>query len=449
MHPEPHGAAEPPSPIVALLGVDRRARIQHHITDGKRNPFAGPLSKHLWEQAHSVPSQYHDTFDYGIYDRLYERFGDQQPRGGVVYKGTMKLLEAQDCAQCFHRFEIDTYGRGCVHNCAYCYARGSLSIRRYWNEPIPFPIDIAAIRKIFATVFETSKPSKFRPILERRVPLRLGSMSDAFMWMDKKYRVTLELLKILRFYHYPYLIFTRSDLVADEEYLQAMDPHLASIQISLSSINRELTRQIEPGAPAPSKRLQALQKLAEHGFWTAVRINPLFPIYPDGYYTDPHFDHARPVKPFNFFSWEMLQVIAQHKVPTVVVGMVRLYQFNLRFMRQALGYDLRSHFADDVRAERASLHFSAAETAYYYTRIRELCAKYGLRFSTCYIGNDATGESFQRYQPLWSNRADCCDAVGNVPAFQTTCASLRQSSFIPLTQVAPGAASPPGWSARA
>ena len=33
-------------------------------------------------------------------------------------------------------------------------------------------------------------------------------MSDAFMWMDKKYRVTLELLKILRFYHYPYLIFT-------------------------------------------------------------------------------------------------------------------------------------------------------------------------------------------------------------------------------------------------
>ena len=82
--------------------------------------------------------------------------------------------------------------------------------------------------------------------------------------------------------------------------------------------------------------------------------------------------------------------------------------------------------------------FSAAETTYYYTRIRELCAKYGLRFSTCYIGNDAMGESFQRYQPLWSNRADCCDAVGNVSAFQTTCASLQRPSFIPLAQVAPG-----------
>ena len=108
---------------MALPGVDRRVRPQRHRRPGGRNPFAGPLSTHMWEKAHSVPSTYPDTFDYGMYDRLYERFGDQQPRGGVVYKGTMKLLEAPDCAQCFHRFEIDTYGRGCVHNCAYCYAK--------------------------------------------------------------------------------------------------------------------------------------------------------------------------------------------------------------------------------------------------------------------------------------------------------------------------------------
>jgi hypothetical protein len=78
-----------------------------------------------------------------------------------------------------------------------------------------------------------------------------------------------------------------------------------------------------------------------------------------------------------------------------------------------------------VQEERASIHISAAETAYYYTKIKELCDKYGLRFSTCYIGNDPTGASFSRYQHLWSNRADCCDAVGNVRAFQATCASLR------------------------
>jgi DNA repair photolyase len=389
------------------------------------NPFSGPLSQPMWAKANSVPSKYADTFDYAMYDRLYERFGPNQPRGGVVYKGTMKLLEAQDCTHCFYRFEIDTYGRGCVHNCAYCYAKSYLSIRRYWNEPIPFPIDIAEIRKIFATVFETSRKSKFRKILEKRIPLRIGSMSDAFMWSDKKYRVTLELLKVLRFYHYPYIIFTRSDLVADDAYMREMQPQLASIQMSISSLNETLTRQIEPGAPTPSRRLQALQTLSEHGFWTTVRINPLFPIYPDGYYTDPHFDHTKPVKPFNFFSWEMIEVIARHQVPSVLVGMVRLYRPSVRFMNQALGEDVRAYFAADVQEERASIHFSAAETTYYYQKIRDLCDIYGLRFSTCYIGNDATGESFYRYQPLWSNRADCCDAVGNVRAFKQTCASLQ------------------------
>ena len=325
MQPETRDATDSASLMVVPDDVDCGLRTQGRITHVAHNPFAGPLSKNLWEKAHSVLSQYHDTFDYGIYDRLYERFGDHQPRGGVVYKGTLKFLEAYNCSQCFHRFEIDTYGRGCVFNCAYCYAKSYLTIRGYWNKPMPFPIDIATIRKIFATVFETSRRNKFRPILEKRVPLRIGAMSDAFMWMDKKYRVTLELLKILKFYNYPYIIFTRSDLVADDEYMQAMAPHLVSIQMSLSSIHQELTRQLEPGAPAPSKRLQALQKLAEHGFWTTMRINPLFPIYPDGYYTDPHFDHSHPIQPFNFFSWDMIEVIAQHKVPSVVVGVVRLY----------------------------------------------------------------------------------------------------------------------------
>jgi DNA repair photolyase len=225
--------------------------------------------------------------------------------------------------------------------------------------------------------------------------------------MDKKYGVTLELLKILRFYNYPYIIFTRSDLVADDEYMREMDPHLVSIQMPLSSMHQELTCQLEPGAPAPSKRLKALQKLAEHGFWTTVRINPLFPIYPDGYYTNPHFDHAQPVQPFNFFSWDMVEVITQYKVPSVVAGVVRLYGPNLHFMRQALGHDIRAYFAKGVKEERKALHFSAAETAYYYSTIQKLYQQYGLRFSTCYIGNDARGESFDRYQHLWSNRADC------------------------------------------
>ena len=273
-------------------------------------------------------------------------------------------------------------------------------------------------------------------------------MSDAFMWMDKKYRVTLELLKILRFYRYPYLIFTRSDLVADEEYLQAMEPHLASIQMSLSSINRELTRQIEPGAPAPSVVAGACRP------WLSTASGPRCALIRSSRFILTGTIRTRTLiapnlsNPSTSFSWEMLEVIAQHKVPTVVVGMVRLYQFNLRFMRQALGYDLRSHFADDVRRERASLHF-AAETAYYYTRIRELCAKYGLRFSTCYIGNDATGESFQRYQPSGVTAPIVVMRSATCRPFRPRVPRCRSPPSYRSPRLPPGAASPPGWSARA
>lgn len=386
--------------------------------------FSGPISGPMWNKVHAFRSAYPDNFDYSIYDYLYERFGAVQPRGGVVFKSTLKVINADDCRSCFHRFEVDTYGRGCLFNCAYCYAKSYLSIRKMWNEPFPFPVDMTLLRKAFYTVFETSKRHKLRGVLERRIPLRIGSMSDSFMWIDKKYKVTQELLKILRFYKYPYIIFTRSDLVAEEEYLSLLDRNLASVQMSISSLNESLTAKIEPGAPAPLKRLIALGKLAKEGFWTTVRINPLFPIYPDGYFTDPEFQHHEGIKPFDYFSWDLIPAIAAHGIPSLLAGVVRLYLPNIRFMNKALGYDIRDHFSKKTHLERASIHFSAKETEYYYRRIKELSHDNGVRFSTCYIGNDPTGSSFEKYQYLWSNKRDCCDAVGNVKGFVTTCANL-------------------------
>ena len=97
MHPMPHGMPEPSSPVSLSPSMGRRLSLYQRATPARQNPFAGPLSKAMWEKAHRVPSRYNDTFDYRIYDQLYDRFGDKQPRGGVVYKGTLKLLEADNC----------------------------------------------------------------------------------------------------------------------------------------------------------------------------------------------------------------------------------------------------------------------------------------------------------------------------------------------------------------
>jgi hypothetical protein len=65
----------------AFLPEDLEENPMYSVSRGRRNPFVGPMSQDLWEKAHSVPSAYHDTFDYRIYDRLYDRFGAAQPRG--------------------------------------------------------------------------------------------------------------------------------------------------------------------------------------------------------------------------------------------------------------------------------------------------------------------------------------------------------------------------------
>jgi hypothetical protein len=86
------------------------------------------------------------------------------------------------------------------------------------------------------------------------------------------------------------------------------------------------------------------------------------------------------------------------KFPSLFAGhvnMVRLYRPNIRFMNQALGYDMRLYFADDVRETTGSLPFSAAGVVYYYNKINELCRTYGLHFSTCYTGNDPMGERME------------------------------------------------------
>lgn len=364
-------------------------------------------------------SKYSCEFDYNIYKNLETRYADTPIRGGITMKTAFRLVNSHTtCQQCLYSFEIDTYGRGCIHECVYCYAKAELTVHGYWNNPIPVPVDLNEIRKVFYTVFETEKSSKWREILEKRIPLRIGSMSDSFMWSDQKYKVTQELLKILKHYNYPYVIFTRSDLVAHDEYIKLIDPNIGAVQFSMSSINDDMIKKIEPGAPSAKRRLKALKKLNENGIWTTVRMNPLFPIYPDGYFTDPNFKWDGEVPNFNYSSFEMVDVLAEHKVPAVLAGFVRLSSFAVNNIERASGVNLRDFYRKDiVNKSKRDFHFSDNEIRYYYEQIKARCQSNAMQFTTCYIGN---GENhFWKDQDLWSNKKDCCNVKGKVSSFRT------------------------------
>lgn len=422
------------SNIVPLF--PKREKIPHspNSSDPSRDGFNGPISGEMWKRVSALNSSYPDNFDWSIYDRLHTNYAEKVRNGGVVFGTTFRLVNHySSCSKCHYSFELDTYGRGCVHDCGYCYAKDSLTIRGYWNRPIPFPVDLSEIRSIFHTVFETNRRSKWRNVFEQRVPLRIGSMSDSFMWMEKRIGVTRELLKILRYYKYPYVVFTRSDLVAHPDYLSLLDPELCSVQFSISGSNEEMNSKIEPGAPDLTRRYRALKALADHGIWTAVRLNPLFPTYPDGYFTDQasiadRFKDSSPQK-FPLFDIEdtasFFDRLSDAKVKTLLAGFVRLSHFAIKNVSNASGIDLRPFFRADIPQGAKDLHYSDSEIAYYYKILQSKALKSGIRFSTCYIGNGL--KDYFQYQSLWANRSDCCDIRGNVPGFKTSAQSIPWS----------------------
>ncbi len=372
-------------------------------------------------------SVYKSQLDWGPFKKAEIRTQKKPMRGGFTFGSPFKLVNSHStCQQCLYSFEVDTYGRGCVHNCVYCYAKAELTVHGYWNNPYPAPVNINEIRKVFHTVFETDRKSKFREVMEKRIPLRIGSMSDSFMHMDSKYGVTKELLRILKHYKYPYVIFTRSDLVAQDDYIELIDPKLASIQFSIASTNDKLNKLIEPGAPSAKRRLKALTKLNKEGFWTTVRINPLFPIMPDGYFTDPDFEWwgEGDVPKFDYSSFDMVDEIADTGTPSILAGFGRFSSFSLNQIEKAVDFDLRQFYNPETKKSTRDFHFSDKEIRYYYEQIKERCYKQAVEFTTCYIGNGE--EHFWKDQDLWSNKKDCCNVKGKVEAFKT---DSRELSF--------------------
>lgn len=391
-----------------------------------KSDIATPITDRLILESNKLNSlsSYNSNFDFSIYKRLEKRFSRNPMRGGFIMGTAFRLANTHPaCQQCLYAFEIDAYGRGCVHDCAYCYAKAELTVHGYWNNPVPVPININNVWKAFYLVFETDKSHKWRDVLSRKIPLRIGSMSDSFMWFDKRFKISQELLKILRYYKYPYIIFTRSDLVAEDEYLDLLEPSLCSMQFSISSTNKTLSRLIEPGAPSSKRRLCAAKKLVDAGIWTTVRINPLFPMYPDGYFSDPSFAFEGEIPNFPFSSFDIIDEISQYGIKSALAGFVRLSAFSINRIQKATGVDLRAFYRKNAeKKSKRDYHFSDDEIRYYYNQLKKRCDKYEIDFSTCYIGN---GEShFWRDQDIWSNKSDCCNVKGNVKTFLSDCREI-------------------------
>lgn len=338
-------------------------------------------------------------------------------RQGVAlgeYKAPVKIAGAGEAQRCFYPFKIEPYGRGCSHNCLYCYARSCNDFRGQWDPKRPYVTRLSTIRDVFkSALYHGRTTGKLNKLIRSQVPVRIGSFTDCYGAVEDKWRNTRKLIQMLNAMHYPYMVMTKSDRVLEDADL--LNPNLCYVQFSVSTPDDEKAKIMEPGAPPTSKRLDALRQLHEAGFWTAARINPMFPTHRDGY-------HSRGIKSEEHyhFGWELVDQIAEAGADTLIAGFLRLSPYNLKWIKEATGEDLRWLFP--LGYDNLALHFSTEEKRWYYERAKAMCDERDMRFSVCYDGDDA----YTEFRYLWANQNDCCDGLGNIPAFKRTFGDLRR-----------------------
>ena len=223
-----------------------------------------------WKDENGMTMLEHDKLASGV-------FKDPTDR---EYLGFLKTVEGNEGSKCYYPTRLDTYGCGCGHDCSYCYAKDMIinfSGPESWNPVHPKIADIWRIENRIK-----------RGDLKRGDIVRLGGLTDCFQPAEKKYRVTLETIKILNSYGIGYLIVTKSHIVADDEYIAVMDPSLAHIQLTTTTFDEKLASKYEK-ASQPVKRVAAIEKLQSLGFDIFLRLSP----YVDGWVD---FDQLNRVK---------------------------------------------------------------------------------------------------------------------------------------------------------
>lgn len=179
------------------------------------------------------------------------------------FKSFFNEASGSEGDRCNYPIRLDLYGRGCQHNCSYCYAKSLLYFRNLWNEN---DVAIVSMDKVI---------KKIRNLSGRKNKcIRLGGMTDCFQPIEEKIKNTYHTIRYLNKRRIHYLIVTKSDLIARDRYLDIIDKDLAHIQISISSTDKEFIKKNESGAPKLKKRIKAIEKIYKNNFDISIRLSP-------------------------------------------------------------------------------------------------------------------------------------------------------------------------------
>jgi DNA repair photolyase len=226
-----------------------------------------------WALQHRFSADQRESFDdgWGTLDQAAHE--EHLPPGTqVIHEQVKSILTGNDSPDIGFDLSINPY-RGCEHGCIYCYARPTHS---YLNMSPGIDFETRIIAKVNAAerLRETLAKPSYTPMA-----LNVGSATDAYQPVERRLRITRSIIEVLSESRHAFSLFTKSAGI--ERDLDLIAPMAASglvaIYVSITTLDPQLARTMEPRAAAPHRRLKTIETLAKAGVPVGVSVSPMIP----------------------------------------------------------------------------------------------------------------------------------------------------------------------------
>ncbi len=203
---------------------------------------------------------------------------DEQPAPTTVFlrDPARSIIARNDSPDVGFEASINPY-RGCEHGCIYCFARPT-------HEYLGFSAGLEFESKI---LIKEAAPELLREELlsKKWTPqvLAISGVTDPYQPVERKLQLTRRCLQVLAEFRNPVVIITKNHLVTrDIDVLRELARHDAvSVALSITTLDEDLARIMEPRASTPRMRLAAIEQLAAAGIPVSVMVAPVIPAITD------------------------------------------------------------------------------------------------------------------------------------------------------------------------
>ena len=194
----------------------------------------------------------------------------------VTHERARTIISRNDSPDVPFDRSINPY-RGCEHGCIYCFARPSHS---YLNLSPGLDFETKLFAKTNAAELlrvELSKPSY------QVSPINLGANTDPYQPIERRYRITRQIIEVLAEFKHPLTIVTKNTMVERDVDLlvELARQNLVYVFVSVTSLDNRLASKLEPRASAPHRRIEAIRRLSEAGVPCGVLVAPIIPMLTD------------------------------------------------------------------------------------------------------------------------------------------------------------------------